>query len=158
MSEEKIGQIIQDLVEAQKLARSEFGVENILQPGIVKELIMARILGHKPLHKKRDPDAVDSEGNCFEYLTSIIRTTRSNKGSSFQIDRVTSRNLRRITRNKCFYFGFFRDNLTIHEIWKVETSVVLEEVNRQLRSCKNRIAHVNFLTRWVYGVGLKVYP
>jgi hypothetical protein len=158
MEKDDVDGILWNLLEAQKIARTKLNINNILQPGIVKELMMARILGHRLVRKKRDPDAVDAESNYYEYLCSVIRKTKDNRGSSFQIDRVTLRNLNRITRNKCFYFGFFRDHLNIEEIWRVETSTVLKEVTRQLKSCKNPIAHVNFLTRWVHSVGKRVYP
>lgn len=158
LQEDKIKLILDELIQAQSIALTNFGIENILQPGIIKELIMARVLGHKPVPKKRDADAVDDEGNLYEYLSSIVRTTKNNKGSSFQVDRVTADNLQRITRNKCFYFGFFKDNLNILEIWRVETDAVLAEVQRQLTLCKNKIAHVNFLTKWVHSSGTKVHP
>ena len=151
-------EIINNLRIAQDFGKREFKIDNILQPGIIKEMIMAGILNHQIIPTKRDPDAMDSDGNYYEYLSSIVRETMNNKGSSFQIDRITSNNLSRITRNKCFYFGFFKDNLNILEIWKVETSEILKEANRQLKSCKNNIAHVNFLTSWVLKNGIKVYP
>jgi len=158
MKDKRLNIILKELMEAQRLAKKEFDINNILQPGIIKEIIMARILHHKPMPNKRDPDATDSKGNYYEYLSSVIRTTKNNKGSSFQIDRIMTNNLNRITRNRCFYFGFFKDNLKILEIWSVETQIILEEVKRQLKYCKNKIAHVNFLTSWVHKVGKRVYP
>ncbi len=158
MKDNAIDQIIHNLKNAQEIAKEKLKVDNLLQPGMIKEIIMAKILNHKIIPTKREPDAIDFNGDYYEYLSSIVRDTKNNKGSSFQIDRITPNNLKRITRNKCFYFGFFKDNLNVLEIWKVETCEVLEEVNRQLKSCKNRMAHVNFLTNWVCEVGTKVYP
>lgn len=74
------------------------------------------------------------------------------------MDRVTLSNLKRVTRNKAFYFGIFKDHLEIDEIWKVEIPVVLTEVKRQLENCKNEIAHVNFLLKWLENNGIKVFP
>jgi type I restriction-modification system DNA methylase subunit len=100
--------IIENLKDAQDIAQTEFNRQNTLQLGIIKELIMAKILGHQLVPIKADADAKDQKGNYYEYLTSYVRQARVNKGSSFQIDRITPSNLGRITRNKCFYFGFFR--------------------------------------------------
>jgi Restriction endonuclease PvuII len=151
--------IIELIQEAQKLALEHYGISNILQPGIIKELMIADILGHRLVPQKDLPDAVDEKGNYYEYLASINRrNTKTNLGGSFQIDRVTSQNLTRITRNAAFYFAFFSDHLSIEEIWRVETQTVLQEVSRQLELCRNDIAHINFLTKWVKGYGTKVFP
>lgn len=151
--------ILELIRNAQELADKEEGIKNILQPGIIKELIIADMLGHKLIPDKHLSDAMDSEGNFYEYLASINRrNVKTNKGSSFQIDRITTRNLERIKRNKAFYFAFFSDHLTVEAIYKVETKKVLDEAIRQLSSCKNTIAHVNFLTKWVKTNGLKVHP
>lgn len=153
-----MSEIIDSLKKAQNLA-SKIGIDNILQPGIIKELIIAEILGHTLIPQKDLPDARDNHNNNYEYLSSINRqNVITNKGSSFQIDRVTKNNLKRITRNKAFYFAFFEDHLTIEEIYKIETEDVLKEVKRQLNLCKNEIGHVNFLTKWVKSAGERVYP
>ena len=147
------------LIRAQKLADQEHGISNILQPGIIKELIMAEVLGHTLVPQKDLPDARDEFGNFFEYLTSIRRlNVKTNKDCSFQIDRVTGNNLSRVTRNKAFYFGIFRNHLEIDEVWEVKTTTVLAEVKRQIGSCKNTIAHVNFLLNWLKTNGYKIYP
>ena len=116
---------------------------------------MAEILGHSLVPQKDQPDAKDSEGFFYEYLASIRRVNvQRNKGCSFQLDRVTRNNLRRVTRNKAFYFGIFRTHLEIDQIWRVETGHVLGEVQRQLSKCKNEIAHVNFLLKWLEDHGV----
>ena len=147
------------LKEAQRIALEKHGVPNILQPGVIKELIMAEVLGHDLIPQKDSADAKDKKGNSYEYLASIRRlNVTTNKGCSFQMDRVTPSNLNRVTRNKAFYFGIFKDHLEVQEIWKVKTSVVLAEVKRQLETCKNDIAHVNFLLKWLEENGTKVFP
>ncbi|MGA6828581.1 hypothetical protein ACO9S2_13330 [Nitrospira sp. NS4] len=147
------------LKEAQRIALEKHGVPNILQPGVIKELMMAEILGHDLIPQKDSADAQDKSGNTYEYLASIRRIKVStNKGCSFQMDRITSNNLNRVTRNKAFYFGIFKDHLEVDEIWKVEVPVVLAEVKRQLEKCKNEIAHVNFLLKWLEENGVKVFP
>jgi hypothetical protein len=40
-------EILNCLKRAQEIAKKEYNIENILQPGIIKELIIARILGHE---------------------------------------------------------------------------------------------------------------
>lgn len=147
------------LKKTQEIAEEKFGIINILQPGVIKELIMAEILDHKLIPQKDFPGAQDSVGNYYEYLASIRRTeVKSNKGCSFQMDRVTNSNLSRVTRNEAFYFGIFKTHLEIDEIWHVNTTEILNEVKRQLENCKNEIAHVNFLLKWLEKNGKRVYP
>jgi len=152
-------EILDLLKQAQHLAQERYGITNILQPGVVKELIMAEILNHTLIPQKDLPDAKDADGNFFEYLASIRRVTgRTDLGCSFQMDRVTLNNLARVTRNARFYFGIFRSHLDIEQIWEVDSSRVLEEVKRQLEGCKNDIAHVNFLLKWLEKTGRLVFP
>lgn len=147
------------LNEAQRIALEKHGVPNILQPGVIKELMMAEILGHDLIPQKDSADAKDKNGNSYEYLASIRRVASiTNKGCSFQMDRVTPSNLNRVTRNKAFYFGIFKDHLEVEEIWEVEIPLVLAEVKRQLEKCKNDIAHVNFLLKWLEENGTKIFP
>jgi hypothetical protein len=149
--------LIQHLKCAQKIALQEHGIDNILQPGVIKELIMSEILCHSLIPQKDSADAEDPNGT-YEYLASIRRVnSKTNRGCSFQMDRVTPLNLHRVTRNKAFYFGIFKNHLEIEEIWEVETHKVLDEVKRQLENCKNDIAHINFLLSWLERNGLLVY-
>lgn len=151
--------IIKLIRKAQEIADKKLKIKNVLQPGIIKELIIADILRHTIIPDKRLPDAKDNKGYFFEYLSSINRkNVKTNIGSSFQIDRITKNNLNRIKRNKAFYFAFFANHLTVEYIYKVETEKVLKQVVRQLNSCKNEIAHVNLLTKWVKENGIRVYP
>ena len=72
--------------------------------------------------KKGAADAKDKQGGTYEYLASIKRVNvASNRGCSFQLDRVTPKNLRRVTRNQAFFFGIFKDHLEVEEIWRVES-------------------------------------
>ena len=103
-------QIIENLKKAQEIASEKFGMNNILQPGIIKELIIANILGHEVITDKDNADAKDKSGNIFEYLTSIHRPKGDpNAGCKFQIDRILSESSSRILRNEGFYFGIFKD-------------------------------------------------
>lgn len=154
----KSSKIIDLLLQAQYHAEKSHGISNILQPGIVKELIMAEILGHELIPQKDCSDAKDIYGNFYEYLASIRRVnTKNNKGCSFQMDRITRSNLSRITRNHAFYFGIFKNHLEIEQIWIVKIPLILSEVERQLSKCKNDIAHINFLLKWLETNGELVY-
>ena len=74
--------IIQLVLEAAELARS-IGIPNLLQPGLIKELIIADILGHQPITSKRDADACDPNDPSilYEYLSC-------KEGGSGQLDRI----------------------------------------------------------------------
>ncbi|MEW5681213.1 MAG: hypothetical protein AB1780_02460 [Pseudomonadota bacterium] len=151
--------IIEHLRLAAQIADEEFAISNILQPGIIKELIMSGILGHRLNPVKNQCDAFDEENRPIEYLASIRRVgVIANAGCSFQMDRMTRNNLNRITRNHEIYFGIFQDHLTIQEIWKVPVRVVHTEAQRQLPGGANAIGHVNFLLRWVQNNGERIFP
>ncbi len=75
-------QIIDLVLQASELVRS-IGIANLLQPGLVKEMITADILGHELIHSKRDADA-HAPGNPdekYEYLSC-------KEGGSGQLDRM----------------------------------------------------------------------
>ena len=146
-----VHEIIRHIREAQRLA-SAIGITNILQPGVVKELILADLLRHTIMPSKDKADAEDAEGNHYEYLCSLERS------NNFQIDRVTRQNLHRITRNKCFYFAFFSDAITVSSVYSVDTHTVLREVERQLAKSKNPISHTNLTGGWVRRNGVRVLP
>jgi hypothetical protein len=82
MAREIIRRIIDLVVKAQELARS-IGIANLLQPGLVKEMIIADVLGHKLIISKRDADACDPSDPSikYEYLSC-------KEGSSGQLDRM----------------------------------------------------------------------
>jgi hypothetical protein len=141
--------ILHHIHEAQKMAEA-YGIKNILQPGIVKELILAAELGHEVIPTKADADAEDSDGHLYEYLCSLKTS------NNFQIDRVTEDNLNRISRNRAIYCAFFSEALTLAEIYELAPEVLLTEVKRQLVASKNRISHVNLPGGWVRRNGRKI--
>ena len=86
-----IERVMSLLREAQQIAAQQLGIDNVLQPGIIKELVMAHVLGHQIIPSKNFPDARDADGNTYEYLASINRIAVTiNRGCSFQI--AASRN------------------------------------------------------------------
>jgi len=116
-------------------------------------LLVANILGHTLIPDKREPDAKDSEGHFYEYLTCM-------PGGTFQIDRVTKDNAYRITRNYKIYCITFSDEvpLTVIDIYEIDPDVFLKEALRQLEVSKNVISHVGVVKKWVTEHGTLVYP
>lgn len=101
-------QIIGLVLKASELARS-IGISNLLQPGLVKEMIIADILNHRLIHSKRDADAclTRDENEKYEYLSC-------KEGGNGQLDRMFKHppekrpeSLQRITRNSAIYFAVF---------------------------------------------------
>ena len=99
MSRNIFRQIIDLVVKAQELAKS-VGIGNLLQPGLVKEMIIADLLGHTVITSKRDADACDPNDSSikYEYLSC-------KEGGSGQLDRMfkeppdkRAESLARITR------------------------------------------------------------
>jgi len=150
---ERIYRKIIDLVrKAAELARS-IGISNLLQPGLVKEMIIADILGHKLIHSKRDADAhaPDDPDTKYEYLSC-------KEGGTGQLDRMfkdppakRKESLRRITRNAKVYFAVFyaEDQTRCKVIYELEPDAVVREAERQLDRSRNVISHVGFSESWV---------
>ena len=153
-------QIIDLVLQASELARS-IGIANLLQPGLVKEMIIADILGHELIHSKRDADA-HAPGNPdekYEYLSC-------KEGGSGQLDRMfkeppnkRDESLTRITRNTKFYFAvFYGDNQTkCKVVYEIDPDAILAETELRLDNSRNAISHVGFSENWARSNGRVVY-
>ena len=153
-------EIVELIKKAQKIA-SEHGFFNLLQPGLVKELIIADILGHDVHKTKHEADAHNPNNFDikYEYLSCFQTGT-------FQLDRMfknpenkRKKSLERINRNEAIYCAIFdkKNPLTILEIYEVETEILLQETERQLNESANDISHISFSIRWVKENGDKVF-
>ena len=153
-------QIINLVLKASEIARKA-GIANLLQPGLVKEMIIADILGHELITSKRDADA-HAAGNPtvkYEYLSC-------KEGGSGQLDRMfkepahkRKESLSRIARNeKIYYAVFYSGNQTmVKVIYEIEPDVLLRETERRLDRSKNSISHVSFPESWANANGRIVY-
>jgi hypothetical protein len=152
--------IVELVLKAAELARS-VGITNLLQPGLVKEMIIAELLGHELIHSKRDADAhaKNDPNEKYEYLSC-------KEGGTGQLDRMfkeppdkRAESMSRITRNKKLYFAvFFASNQTkVKVIYELEPDVVVQETNRQLDRSRNSISHVGFSQNWASQNGRVVY-
>lgn len=160
MAQDVYRQVIDLVLRASRLAQS-IGISNLFQPGLIKEMIIADLLGHQLIHSKRDADACsyDNPNEKYKYLSY-------KEGGSGQLDRMFSRpddkraeSLTRITRNaKIFYAIFYADDQTkCKVIYELDPDVVLLEANRQLDQTRNAISHVGFSIRWARENGKVVY-
>ncbi len=159
MSQSITHQIIDLILKAATLAKS-IGIENLLQPGLVKEMIIADILGHQLILSKRDADAhASGNPNENEYLCC-------KEGGSFQFDRMfkeprekREKSLSRITRNMKIYCAVFYKNnqLKCKIIYELNSQDILIETERQLDKSENRISHSGFSIRWIHDKGTVVY-
>ncbi len=151
MNQEILRKVISLVLQAQEIA-SKIGIPNILQPGLVKEMIIADTLGHELIHSKRDADACDPVDPLikYEYLSC-------NEGGKGQLDRMfkepqmeRERSLDRIRRNKKIYFAiFYKTNpLKIKIIYEISPEILLVETERQLDRSSNAISHVGFSENW----------
>lgn len=160
MVQEIIAKIIALVIKAQDLALS-IGISNILQPGLVKEMIISEVLGHKPIFSKRDADACDRNNPLikYEYLSCY-------EGGTGQLDRMFKapagnrvESLHRITRNKMIYLAIFykKNPLKIKIIYEIQPRVLLTETERQLDRSSNQISHVGFSEDWAKLNGKVIY-
>lgn len=160
MAQEIYQKIIELVLKAADLARS-IGISNLFQPGLVKEMIIAGILGHELIYSKRDADAhaLNNPAEKYEYLSC-------KEGGTGQFDRMfkypadkRTESLNRITRNHKVYLAvFYEANQTkCKVIYEIEPSIVVEETERQLDQSRNDISHVGFSEDWARRNGQVVY-
>ena len=151
--------IVSLILQASQIAKS-MGIVNLLQPGLVKEMIIADILGHKIIHSKRDADAhsLENPKTKFEYLSCV-------EGGSGQLDRMfksppnkREASLKRITRNHKIYLAIFYKNepLKVKVIYEIKTNILLKETERQLDKSSNSISHVGFSENWAKENGILI--
>lgn len=160
MSREVYNKIVDLVLRAAELART-VGIHNLLQPGLVKEMIMADALGHKVITSKRAADACDENDPSIQYEYLSCK-----EGGSGQLDRMfkeppekRAESLNRIWRNSKVYLAiFYASNQTkIKIIYELEPDVVVAETERQLDRSRNAISHVGFSERWARKNGVVVY-
>ena len=155
-----ISEIVSHVLKAQEIA-TRHGFKNLLQPGLVKELVFADILGHEVHRTKHEPDAYDASdpSRKFEYLSCF-------EGGTFQLDRMfssppnkRSKSLARISRNAAIYCAVFDKEslLEIIAIYEVPVANMLSEAERQLDVSRNEISHVGFTIKWAKKNGVIVY-
>ena len=155
-----ISQIVGYIKKAQEIA-AQHGYKNLLQPGLVKELITGDILGHQVHRTKHEADAWDPNNPelKFEYLSCLEKGT-------FQLDRMfksppekRAKSLVRVTRNAAIYCAVFEEDnpLTVAIIYGLSVAVVLREVERQLDASSNDISHVGLTIKWCERNGEVIY-
>lgn len=160
MAQQTYRAIVDLVLRAASLART-VGIRNLLQPGLVKEMIIADILNHELIVSKRDADARDPNdaSKLYEYLSCKERGTG-------QLDRMfrdpperRAESLNRISRNHKIYFAvFYEENQTaVKIIYEIEPSVMIEEAERQLDRSRNAISHIGFTERWARNNGKVIY-
>lgn len=160
MSAKVYSQIIRLVQQAFSLART-VGIQNLLQPGLAKEMVIAELLGHELITSKRDADArhPDNPNVTFEYLSC-------KEGGSGQLDRMFSRplhkreqSLQRIRRNSKIYIAIFytENQIKAKTIYELEPLIVEEEAVRRLDRSSNDISHIGFTESWAKANGRIVF-
>jgi len=160
MSQIVFRKIVELVRSAQDLA-VKVGLPNILQPGLVKEMIIADILGHKLISSKRNADACDPKDPSIQYEYLSCK-----EGGSGQLDRMfkappaeRAKSLARITRNRMIYYAIFyeENQLKPKVIYEIKPETLLEEAIRQLDRSRNDISHCGFSNNWARDNGRIVY-
>ena len=148
---------ILDLARRAFVLAEQAGIENLFQPGIIKEMIIADLLGHVLIPSKRDSDARSAvePAKKYEYLSCL-------EGGRGQIDRMfksplekRQKSLERITRNHRLYLAVFyqNDKMQVKIIYEIHPEKAEEEAIRQLDLSRNDISHVSFSERWAQDNG-----
>ena len=152
--------VIRLVKEAFALART-LGIQNLLQPGLVKEMIIAEILGHEVNLKKRQHDAHDPDNPSikYEYLSC-------KEGGAGQFHRMywfpedkRDKSLERIRRNQSIFLAVFyaHNQIRVKTIYELEPYIVELEAIRQMNVSELDIPHVNLSETWAKANGRAVY-
>jgi hypothetical protein len=160
MAEPLYHEIVQLFLRASELAAS-LGITNLLQPGLVREMVIADLLGHELIPSKRHADArnPDNPAETYEYLSC-------KEGGSGQMDRMFKSpddkrraSLNRITRNSKIYLAVFYEanQAECKIIYELEPDIVAQEAERQLDRSRNVISHLSFSESWARRHGRVVY-
>lgn len=160
----KVARIL-ELAEELEGECSELGI-NAFQPGAMKELKMASLLGHDWIQGKKDADACSREDHSklYEYLSGTEhgqgQIDRMFKDLDTQHDKYLE-SMHRIDRNDAFYLAYTNKDtskpLDILRIYKVDPMYIKEEADRQLHASNNSISHVSFNEKFAAGHGCLVY-
>lgn len=153
--------LIIELVKKAFAMAQGIGINNLLQPGLVKEMIIAETLGHTLITSKRDADAhkTGHPSVKYEYLSC-------KEGGSGQLDRMfksppkeRSKSLDRIRRNDSIFFAVFDkdDQIKVLKIYEISPIALIIETERQLDCSKNDISHVGFSEKWVTENGTLIF-
>lgn len=132
---------IADSVEKAQESAKTIGINNLSQPGIIKEIITAHKLKHRVNPAKKEHDAEDFENKeiKYEYLSCF-------EGKSFQFDRVDKKNLKRrvLDRNKAVYCSVFDKNnsLDLLKIYEIEPNPLYKILLRKYENSSATSRHV----------------
>ena len=160
MNKKRYQEIVGPILKAAEHARA-IGIVNVLQPGLVKEMIIADLLGHELIHPKRkgDAHALGNPDEPYEYL-SCKEDGTGQLGRMFrEPPDKRAASLHRITRNSKIYFAvFYNDNQTkCKVIYELKPEAVLTEAKRRLDRSRKSILHVGLSTKWAKRHGKLVY-
>ncbi len=124
-------------------------IKDVSQPGRLREMMIAKKLGHKIHGAKHGHDAEsfpeDKIFRKYEYLTC-------KEGGSFHIDRVDSSNLEsRVMKSDWLFCAVFDSNspIILKEIYIVSPQKFLDECLERVKNSKPSSRHVAVPLSWV---------
>ena len=145
---EVLERIAQYAIELQCLGK-RIDINDVSQPGRLREIMIAKALGHKIHGAKHGHDAEsfpeDKIPRKYEYLTC-------KEGGSFHIDRVDSSNLEsRIMKSDWLFCAIFDSDspIILKEVYIVAPQRFLEECLRKVKNSKPSSRHVSVPLSWV---------
>jgi hypothetical protein len=147
----KIKRIIELLRQAQGWAGSN-GIDNLFQPGLIKEMIIAELLGQIVIAAKRGADTHHLHDPTIKYEHLSCK-----EGGTGQLDRLfksppekRSDSLTRMTCKRAIYRAVFyrSDQIKVKVTYERSPQVVVAEEIRKLDRSRNVISHVSFSVSW----------
>ena len=139
---------ISELRKAQRIATTEFGVEDITLKGRIREILIAEKLDHTIILGSKDADAKDGTGAIYEYLTS--------KNGKFQVTHLTETNMYRITRNDAIICANFNSPIEIDSIWQLKVKDYMDRMASRRPWPEDKQNNFTVPLSWVGSVGTQL--
>ena len=126
----------------------ELGTSDILTSNKLWEVLIGIKLGHTVLTNKSEFDAVDKNGNKYEYKVS--------KAHSWAFEDITPDVLSKFTHTKSIFLATIdKQNMVITELWEVDPIKTKAFLEQKLEEKKTRYEHKGGLRRLQVSISVK---
>jgi hypothetical protein len=142
LSKQSVDKMKQHLLEVEKIAKEELGIDNVLYNERYMEILIADVLGHSYNLDTQGGDAYEADIQKETEYKSINLRNKSG-GGSFQFHWLSDNKMEKYSSNENVYC-VERDGVTIKEILKVPMSKILKELVSKSSGSKSISAHKSF--------------
>ncbi len=137
-----VAKIKKHLLEAERIAKQELGLDNIFYNERFVELFIAAELRHEYGNNTQGGDAIEPDtGKSTEYKAINLRN--KSKSSTFQFHWLSANKMKKYKETEHMYFAV-RDGVTIKKIYKVKTDKIIPLIDKNSTGTSNISGHTGF--------------